>query len=106
VVPRIVLPHSDCVYLSDCPRLGVGCRILRRGSEVYQLGILGLRGVARIYKSVVVDPEGEWRRLGGRKSKRDQVIEWRLHNPDGIKADCIRDTGMDRKTVAKHWDGK
>lgn len=52
----------------------------------------------------IIDPDGEWRQRGGRKSKRDQVIEWRLHHPDGSKADCVRDTGMDRKTVTKHWD--
>ena len=46
-----------------------------------------------------------WNKVGnGRKSKRDQVQAWRLEHPDGIKADCIRDTGMDRKTVAKHWE--
>ena len=46
-----------------------------------------------------------WNKVGnGRKSKREQVQAWRLEHPDGIKADCIRDTGMDRKTVTKHWE--
>lgn len=46
-----------------------------------------------------------WNKVGnGRKSKRDQVQAWRLDHPDGTKADCIRDTGMDRKTVSKHWE--
>ena len=46
-----------------------------------------------------------WNKVGnGRKSKRDQVQAWRLVHPDGKKADCIRDTGMDRKTVSKHWE--
>ena len=46
-----------------------------------------------------------WNKVGnGRKSKREQVQAWRLENPDGIKAECIRETGMDRKTVSKHWD--
>lgn len=52
----------------------------------------------------IVDPAGEWRRRGGRKSKRDQVQAWILDHPDGTKADCIRDTGMDRKTVSKYWE--
>lgn len=40
----------------------------------------------------------------GRKSKKSDVLMWRQLHPKGIKADCIRDTGMDRKTVSKYWD--
>lgn len=46
-----------------------------------------------------------WNKIGnGRKSKRDQVQLWRLEHPDGSKADCIRDTGISKPTVYKHWD--
>lgn len=51
----------------------------------------------------IVDPDGEWRRHGGRKSKRDQVQAWRLDHPDGTKADCVRETGISKPTVLKHW---
>lgn len=51
----------------------------------------------------IIDPEGEWRQHGGRPSKAATVETWRLNNPDGRKADCIRETGLDRKTVTKHW---
>lgn len=42
----------------------------------------------------------------GRKSKNDIVEEWRRANPEGKKADCIRATGLDKKTVYKWWDGE
>ena len=32
------------------------------------------------------------------------VYEWRLRNPDGRKAACIRDTGLSKPTVYKWWD--
>lgn len=40
----------------------------------------------------------------GRKSKGHIVQEWRLNNPEGKKADCIRDTGLSKPTVYKYWE--
>lgn len=40
----------------------------------------------------------------GRKSKLEIVYSWRMENPNGRKADCIRATGLDKKTVYKWWD--
>ena len=37
----------------------------------------------------------------GEKSKI--VEEWQRQHPDGKKADCIRETGLDKKTVYKWW---
>lgn len=48
-------------------------------------------------------PSGEWREGNGRKPKKDIVTEWKLHHPEGRKADCIRDLKIDRKTVTKWW---
>ena len=45
-----------------------------------------------------------WRDGNGRKPKADVVKEWRLAHPEGRKADCIRDTGLDKKTVYKWWE--
>lgn len=45
-------------------------------------------------------PNGEWR---GRKSKQLEVVIWQANHPDGTKADCIRDTGLSKKTVYKYW---
>lgn len=49
------------------------------------------------------DPNGEWRKGNGRKPKQAIVQQWKAEHPDGKKADCIRDTGLDKKTVYKWW---
>lgn len=41
---------------------------------------------------------------GGRPSAQGQVYEWRQQHPEGRKADCHRDTGLDPKTIRKWWD--
>ncbi|MCI6254978.1 repa [Eubacterium coprostanoligenes] len=41
---------------------------------------------------------------GGRPTAQARVQEWRLAHPEGMKADCVRDTGLDKKTVYKWWD--
>lgn len=46
-----------------------------------------------------------WRDGNGRKPKKNIVQEWRKQHPEGRKVDCIRDTGLDKKTVYKWWDG-
>lgn len=48
-------------------------------------------------------PNGEWRNKEGRPSKCQTVTDWRAANPDGKKADCIRETGLSPHTVYKHW---
>ena len=48
-------------------------------------------------------PDGEWRNKEGRPSKEQIVKEYRKNNPNGKKADCIRATGLDKKTVYKWW---
>lgn len=40
---------------------------------------------------------------GGRPTAQARVQEWRLAHPEGRKADCVRDTGFDKKTVYKWW---
>ena len=46
----------------------------------------------------------DWRNKEGRPDRRAEVIQWRSDHPEGIKADCIRDLKIDRKTVSKYWD--
>ena len=41
---------------------------------------------------------------GGRPSARERVHEWREQHPEGRKADCHRDTGLDPKTIRKWWE--
>lgn len=47
--------------------------------------------------------EVSWREGNGRKPKGDIVTDWKLAHPEGRKADCIRETGLDKKTVYKYW---
>ena len=49
-------------------------------------------------------PDGEWRNKEGRPSKEQIVKEYRKSNPNARKSQCIRDTGLDKKTVYKWWD--
>lgn len=58
--------------------------------------------LARAQKSVMkemgeMNPEG-------RPDKKVIVKEWRIANPSGRKADCIRETGLSKPTVYKWWD--
>ena len=46
----------------------------------------------------------EWNRQGnGRKPKREAVEAWQREHPNGRKVDCIRETGLSRKTLDKYW---
>ena len=48
-------------------------------------------------------PNGEWRNAEGRPNKSDLVARWRVDNPNGTKAECVRDLKIDKKTVYKWW---
>ena len=61
--------------------------------------------IARAIQAIT-DPDGTWRQGNGRKPKADIVRAWRQDHPEGTKADCIRDTGLTRPTVAKWWNDK
>ena len=41
--------------------------------------------------------------LQGRKSKGNIVRAWQRKNPEGTKAECVRQTGLSKPTVYKHW---
>lgn len=47
----------------------------------------------------------DWRNKDGRPSKQTQVETWQAANPNGSKADCARETGIDPKTIRKWWKG-
>lgn len=62
---------------------------------------------ARLLRDLRFKRRGEkWDAHNGRKSKLEEVQQWRKDNPEGRKADCIRALGLDKKTVYKHWDNK
>ncbi|MBQ7548843.1 MAG: hypothetical protein IJT03_03965 [Clostridia bacterium] len=41
--------------------------------------------------------------VGDRRSKKDQIIEWRKNHPNGSKLRCEKETGISRMTVYKWW---
>ena len=57
--------------------------------------------IARATRDIIHD---NWREGNGRPSAQDRVYEWRQQHPEGRKADCHRDTGLDPKTIRKWWD--
>ncbi len=60
---------------------------------------------ARVIRDIRAARRGEkWDAHNGRKSKAEVVRQWRKENPEGRKVDCIRATGLDKKTVYKHWE--
>ena len=58
--------------------------------------------LARITQQIR-DPEGRWRNMDGRPNKQSIVKEWQKNHPNGTKAECNRETGMDPKTIRKWW---
>ena len=50
----------------------------------------------------------DWRNKNGRPKgsgeKSKIVEEWRRLHPDGTKAECNRETGLDPKTIRKWWE--
>ena len=55
-----------------------------------------------------VNGNKDWRNKDGRPkgsgTAQRRVFEWRQQHPEGRKADCHRETGLDPKTVRKWWD--
>lgn len=51
-------------------------------------------------------PDDSWMNKDGRPKKDKEVEAWQMQHPEGRKADCIRETGLDRKTVSKYWKKK
>ena len=46
---------------------------------------------------------GEWFPNGKSCHKKAAVEQWQQNNPKGTIAECIRDTGITRKTINKYW---
>ena len=64
---------------------------------------------ARAIRDIRMRRQGrDWREGNGRPEgsgeKQQQVLEWRAAHPEGSKAECNRQTGLDPKTIRKWWD--
>lgn len=60
--------------------------------------------LARFARDMNYEDENGWINKNGAPSKKDIVQQWRLEHPDGRKADCVRDTGLNKRTVYKWWE--
>ena len=61
--------------------------------------------LARATQVILNDENGRnWRDGNGRPGKAEVVRKWRREHPGGRKADCIRETGLSKPTVYKHWE--
>ena len=59
---------------------------------------------ARAIRDIRSKRRGEkWDAHNGRKPKKDVVEDWILNHPDGKKSECIKETGLSKKTVYKYW---
>lgn len=45
----------------------------------------------------------DWNKRGGRPSKAAVVHDYRLHHPEAKQSDCVKDTGLSKATVSRHW---
>lgn len=61
---------------------------------------------ARAIRDIRSQRRGErWDAHNGRKSKANIVLFWKESNPMGTVAECIKETGLSRATVYRHWNG-
>lgn len=59
---------------------------------------------ARAIRDIRMRRKGKkWTDGNGRPSAEQTVKEWQAAHPHGRKCDCLRDTGLDPKTVRKWW---
>lgn len=97
----ITFPRSDISKLTALP-ITPSVRRNGRKQEAHLKRIRALQAVDY--------PDGEWRNKKGRPkgkgSAEATVRAWRKAHPEGTKAECIRDTGLDKKTVYKWWETK
>lgn len=90
----VTFPRDDIAKLS-----GMTMPVNKRNWRKQEQHLQFARGIREIKAKLGDDVTG-----GGRPSGRHQILEWRQQHPEGRKADCHRDTGLDPKTIRKWWD--
>lgn len=60
---------------------------------------------ARAIRDIRMRRQGrKWTDGNGRPDKLSVVAEWRSEHSEGTKAECIRETGLSKKTVSRWWE--
>lgn len=85
--PRKIMEELSAIPIPEAKRNG------RKRAEHLEL--------ARAAQEIKQRKTGK--KWNGRKSKYDVVQAWKREHPFGTKAECIRDTGLAKMTVYKHW---
>lgn len=73
----------------------------KRNGRRQELHLRLARGQLAILKDAGERSQG---RPLGSGTAQQAVLAWRRQHPDGRKADCHRETGLDPKTIRKWWD--
>lgn len=89
----ITFPIDSIVALTDIP--------IEKNKRNFRKQETHLK-IARFTKQVLI-ADGVDSATGGRPSKENIVRSWQNRNPSGTKAECIRETGLSKPTVYKHW---
>ena len=99
----VTFPRDDIAKLSGLS-MPVNKRNWRKQSDHLE--------IARAIRDIGVRQKGkkDWREGNGRPVgsgiAKERVSEWREQHPEGRKADCHRDTGLDPKTIRKWWNSQ
>lgn len=92
----VTFPRDDIGRLS-----GLTMPINKRNGRKQAQHLMLARGQLEILRRLGEVSTG---RPWGSGTKKDQVVTWRNAHPEGTKAECRRDTGLDPKTIRKWWD--
>ena len=93
----VTFPRDDIARLS-----GLSMPVNKRNGRKQREHIQVMNTMKALKKQLGEDvPEG---RPKGSGTAQEQVYQWRQQHPEGRKADCRRDTGLDPKTIRKWWD--
>ena len=90
----VTFPKDDIAKIS-----GLSMPVNKRNWRNQEQHLQFARGIREIKSKLGEDVTG-----GGRPSECSRVLTWRQQHPEGRKADCHRDTGLDPKTIRKWWD--
>ena len=91
----ITYPISSIAYLTD-----IQINKNKRNGRKQVVHLMGARAIQEINDKM---NDTNWREGNGRPTAEQKVKDWQTSNPDGKKADCIRQTGLSKKTVYKWW---
>ena len=98
----VTFPRDDIARLS-----GLTMPVNKRNWRKREVHLQGARAIQEINDRA---NGTDWRNGNGRPvgsgTAQEEVYQWRKQHPEGRKADCHRDTGLDPKTIRKWWEKK